>query len=223
MSRPDSSVDHDDREPNNGQTEDRCDPDRTPVGVDLGVKTLAAAAPADGDPSDALTIDGDHVRRRYEILTEATRALHGAPFDTTRGEIQLFAAMWRQIRPQVYDAAVRVVRYAREQTAPTLVLERLPYTETALWTRRTASDLGTWLLPALAHAVRRKARAAEVPVRTVDATGTTQLCHDCGNRCAVGQHHVECVTDDCPVGAVSRDRSAALSIARRVAPLGSAE
>lgn len=113
----------------------------TPVGVDVGVKNLIAAAPADGDVESAFTIEGSHIRTRHEALVEAMRALQGAKFDSTEGQIQLFAALWHQIRPQVYDAAVRVVRYAQEFSGPMLVLEDLSFCDATLWERRTASDI----------------------------------------------------------------------------------
>lgn len=187
----------------------------TPVGVDIGVKNLIAAAPADGDVASAFTIEGGHIRTRHEALVEAMRALQGARFDSSEGQIQLFAALWHQIRPQVYDAAVRVVRYAQEFAAPMLVLEDLPFCGASLWERRTASDVGTWLLPALQHAIDVKARDAGLPVTYVDPSHTTQQCHVCGDPGSVGQDSVECTTEDCPVETVSRDESAALSIAQR--------
>jgi IS605 OrfB family transposase len=187
----------------------------TPVGVDVGVKNLIAAAPADGDVESAFTIEGSHIRTRHEALVEAMRALQGAKFDSTEGQIQLFAALWHQIRPQVYDAAVRVVRYAQEFIGPVLVLEDLSFCGASLWERRTADDVGTWLLPALQHAIAVKAQDTGIPVRYVDPKYTTQQCHVCGDLGSVGQDSVECTTEDCPVGTVSRDESAALSIAQR--------
>ncbi|WP_230198715.1 transposase [Halopiger djelfimassiliensis] len=82
----------------------------TPVGVDVGVKNLIAAAPGNGDVEAALAIEGSHIRKRHEVLVKAMQTLQGAKFDTTNGQTQLFAALWNQIRPQVYDAAVCVVR-----------------------------------------------------------------------------------------------------------------
>ncbi|MFB6200458.1 MAG: zinc ribbon domain-containing protein [Halorhabdus sp.] len=187
----------------------------TPVGVDVGVKNLIAAAPVDGDVESAFTIEGNHVRTHHETLVRAIRALQGAKFDSTDGQIQLFAALWHQIRPQVYDAAVRVVRYAQEFAGPMLVLEDLPFCGASLWERRTGDDVGTWLLPALQQAIAVKARGAEIPVLYVDPKHTTQQCHVCGELGSVGHDVVECTTASCPVGTVSRDESAALSIAQR--------
>ncbi|ELY96697.1 IS1341-type transposase (ISH12) [Natrialba chahannaoensis JCM 10990] len=188
----------------------------TPVGVDIGVKNLVAAAPADAAPESALVIEGDHVRKRHETLVEAMQALQGAKFDTTNGQTQLFAALWHQIRPQVYDAAVRVVRYAQEFPAPTITLEDLSFCEATLWEHRTVDDIGTWLLPALQHAVAVKAQAAGIPVTYVNPKYTTQQCHVCGELGRLKNDTLECTTENCSVGTVCRDRSAAVSIAQRV-------
>ncbi|ELY31225.1 transposase, IS605 OrfB family protein [Natrialba magadii ATCC 43099] len=188
----------------------------TPVGVDVGVKNLVAVAPADGDLEAALVIEGDHVRKRHKILAEAMQALQGAKFDTTDGQTQLFAALWHQIRPQVYDAAVRVVRYAQELPAPTLVLEDLSFCEATLWERRTVDDVGTWLLSALQHAVALKAQEVRIPVTYVNPKYTTQQCHVCGDLGRLKNDTLECTTEDCSVDTVCRDRSAAVSIAQQV-------
>ena len=195
--------------------------EETLIGVDVGVRNLVAAAPADGDVTSAFVVDGGHLRKRYELLAETTRALEGAPFDTTDGQIQLFAAIWYQIRPQVYDAAVRVVRYARQFTAPTIVLEDLGSRGAPLWERRTTTHLDTWLLPALQHAVRVKADYEDVAVTTVDPRRTTRQCHTCGEVGSVDGCTLSCTTPDCPTNTAPRDASAALSIARRATLEGS--
>lgn len=187
----------------------------TPIGIDVGVKNLVAAAPADADPEAAFVIDGAPLRERYDILVEATRALQGAWFDTTRGEAQLFAAMYHQLRPQVFDAAHRLVRYAGEFTTPLLALENLSHDARPLWDWRTATELGAWLLPALQEATVEVALDAGLPVTYVDPEYTSQACHRCEKLGRLEDDVVVCTTDDCPVEAVCRDRSAAVTIANR--------
>lgn len=187
----------------------------TPVGVDLGVKHLVAAAPVDGAIETAFTIEGDHVRTRHETFIEAMTALDSAVFDTTDGQRQLFAAMWQQFRGQLFDAAVRVIRYARLFSQPILVLEDLSTCKRSLWERRTAADVGTWLLPALQKAIVVKAEETGIPSQQVNPEYTSQQCHVCGDLGHLENETLECTSPDCTVEMVCRDRSAALSIAQR--------
>lgn len=187
----------------------------TPVGVDLRVKHLVAAAPVDGSVASAFTIEGDHIRSRHEILMEAMTALDSAIFDTSHAERELFAAMWQQFRGQLFDAAVRVIRYVRRFNRPILVLENLSTCRHSLWERRTAADVGTWLLPALQQAIAVKADQAGIPVRYVDPQYTSQECHNCRDLGHLENETLECTSSDCSIGTVCRDRSAALSIAKR--------
>lgn len=188
----------------------------TPVGVDIGVKNLIAAATAGSDPASALVIEGEHIRDRHELLAQGMRALQWVDFDTTDGEAQLFAAFWQQVRAQIYEAAVRVVRYARQFVAPTVVLEDLSFCESSLWERRTAPEVSVWLLPTIQHAIAEKARGAGLPVAYVDPEGTTRECHRCGAATVIDQDFVKCAAEGCPAGEVQRDRSAAVTIAERV-------
>jgi len=71
------------------------------------------------------------------------------------------------------------------------------------------------LLPALHHAIAVKANEAGIPVCYVDPEYTTQECHGCGNLATIDQDQIECTTGQCSVEAVSRDWSAAVSIAQR--------
>lgn len=187
----------------------------TPIGVDLGVKHLVAAAPVGGAVETAFTIEGDHIRTRHETFIEAMTALDSAVFDTTDGQRQLFAAMWQQFRGQLFDVAVRVVRYVRRFSQPILVLEDLSICKRSLWERRTTADVGTWLLPALQKAILVKANEAGVSVRYVDPEYTSQQCHSCGDLGHLENETLECTLPDCPVEMVCRDRNAALTIAQR--------
>ncbi|MBV0900172.1 zinc ribbon domain-containing protein [Haloarcula salina] len=192
--------------------------DHTPIGVDLGEKRLVAAAPADADPDAALVIDGDPLRERYDLLVEATHALQAASFDTTAGEAQLFAALYERLRPALFDAAHRLVRYADEFATPLLVLEDMDFGGPSLWERRTVDEMGAWLLPALQAVIVEVARDAGLPVTFVDAKYTSQACHVCEKLGRLDSNAIVCTTDDCPVERVCRDRSAALTIARRAGP-----
>jgi len=189
----------------------------TDIGVRVGVDTLIAAAPADGDIATGLEIDGAHLHDRREILAEATQALQAANFDTTRGETELFVAMYHQIRPQVYSAAARTIQHAQRFDAPRLVLANRYLRPGSLWPRRSESDLAAWLPAALRQAVAEKARKADVPVMRVDPGSTSRQCHDCGVWGAIHDDGVlVCRNDDCPVNRVRRSLSSAVSLARQV-------
>jgi len=179
------------------------------------VKHLVAAAPVDGSVASAFTIQGDHIRTRHEILVEAMTALDSAIFETSHAECQLFAAMWQQFRGQLFDAAVRVIRYVRRFNRPILVLEDLSTCRQSLWEQRSTADVGMWLLPTLQQALAVKADQAGIPVRYVDPEYTSQECHVCGDLGNLENEALECASTDCPVETVCRDRSAALSIAQR--------
>lgn len=186
----------------------------TPVGVDVGVTNLAVAAPADGDPAGALVVDGEPVREQFEHLVEAATALEWAFPDST-GQAAVVAAFYHRLRAQLGGAAVRVLDYVREHTAPALVVEDLAYSGHPLWAFRHGGDVGTWLLPAFQSVLVDHAVAAGIPVAYVDRDFTTKECHECGQLARQDSATIVCTTDDCPVDEVGRDRSAALSIARR--------
>jgi len=192
------------------------DASETPIGVSVGVETLIAAAPPRGGAGTQLVIDGAHLHERRGILAEATQALQAANFDTTRGETELFVAMYHQIRPQVYSAAARTVQHAQRFDTPRLVLADRYLRPGSLWPRRSESDLAAWLPAALQQAVVEKAHEASVPVVRVDPGSTSRQCHDCGAWGAVHDDGVlVCRNDDCPVSRVRRDLSSAVSLARR--------
>lgn len=187
----------------------------TTIGVSVGVDPLIAAAPAEDGLGTAFEIDGDHVVERFEILSEATQALQAAAFDTAAGEIQVFAALWHQLLPQVYDAAAQTVQYAERVGAPRLVLAAESVSTPSLWERRTSGGLAAWLCSALRHAVAAKARAAGVPVARGDPLGAGRVCHRCGRDARVRDGALVCEASGCLVGRVGRARSAAVRLARR--------
>jgi hypothetical protein len=160
-----------------------------------------------------LVIDGDHVREQHDLLRTATRALQRTGFDTTTGEAELFVALYRQLRGQVYGAAARTVRYAQRFDTPRIVLAERSLAGPSLWERRTDEGVGAWL-PAATHcAVAETAREAGVSVVTV-ATDSTARCHVCAASGAVSNGAVVCSGADCPVDRVPRAQNAAVCLAR---------
>jgi len=188
----------------------------TPVGVDVGIDNLAVAAPATASPDvdSARVIDGEELRQRIDILKSNTHALQAAPFDTTRGEVEAFAAAWRQIRSQLTAAAADVVCTAMGYSSPVLVLEDIPYPDVPGWEHRL-SDPAAWVLPALQEALAAQAREVGMSLTYVDPKNTSQECHVCESQAQLGRKTIQCHTEECPVQQVCRDRSAAVSIASR--------
>lgn len=190
---------------------------RTPIGVDVGEHRLVTAAPVDGAPEEAFTIDGEPLRDTYRELTAACSALNEVGVDTSRAETQLVYAFWvRRLKGIVHDAAHQVVEWARSFPAPVLVLEDLGYGEWTLWERRYAgSNAGTWMMPALQAVLQERAVDAGIPVARVAPERTSRECHRCGADGELGAATLRCPAEDCPVERVCRDASAALSIAAR--------
>lgn len=196
----------------------------TPIGVDVGVRCLVAAAPAHEGVEEAFTIEGDHVRESFRLLRSLMDALRGFGGDTTSVETALVAAFWKvRLKSQLHGAAARTVRYAREYPGAVLVLEDLPYDPRPLYAHRhDAGEIGAWLLPALQDALVEKATAAGIPVAWIDPAGTSIECHRCGERGEQGdrterlRRQFRCLNDACPVDVVDADVSAAVSIAKRV-------
>lgn len=189
----------------------------TPVGVDVGSHRhlFAAATVADGLVG-GITADADYLARLYAEFQSATHRLGTAPPSDPDNLGTLVARYWPLIRDALEAATDDVLAYAREHPAPVLVLEDLraeprPLVEIAYGEMRLAS----WC-PAVAQAVLvDRAVEAGLPVATVDPEGTTQECHACGAVGDLEDGALVCRASDCPVDAVDRDRSAAVSIAKR--------
>lgn len=186
----------------------------TPLGVDVGVKNLVTVASADAGLDDALTRDGSAIRRELDTLADSTQALWHAPGDSNTAEVQLLAARWHRIRAILYDVAEDVVEYARQYVAPVLVLEDLEPDREPLWEHRTR-NVGMWLMPTIQAVLTDRATDAGVPVTHVDPTFTSQECHRCGEIGELENDTIRCLSTECPVETVCRDRSAAVSIGQR--------
>jgi hypothetical protein len=188
---------------------------RTPIGVDLGEKTLVAALPAGRGLDEALVVDGEGIQGQYHALAEVLTTVRDAGFATDGGEAQLVAGFWSKMRQQVLDAAARTVSYARQYTDPVLAIEALGYGPTPLWEHELAGDCGTWLLPVVQEAIITQAADAGVDVVTVDPEYSSQACHRCGAHGDLGRATLLCTADECPVERVDRDISAAKTLATR--------
>lgn len=189
---------------------------RTDIGVSTGTDTLLAAAPAQPALATGFSVDAAHVRERAAHLSAATGALQFTPFDSTVGEAQLFAAVWHQIRPQLYGAAAELVEHVQRFDTPRVVLAEQHAPTTTLWERRRSDDgTGAWLPTATRQAVTDRAREAEIPVVRVAAPERRNDCHQCGATGSVTDGELACPDESCPVDRVARGQNAAVHLARR--------
>ena len=189
---------------------------RTDIGVSTGTDTLLAAAPAQPALATGFSVDAAHVRERAAHLSAATGALQFTPFDSSTGEAQLFAAVWHQIRPQLYGAADDLVAYLRRFDAPRVVLAERRGRTTTLWERRRSNDgTGAWLPTAARQAVTDRAREAGIPVVRVAAPERRDDCHQCGATGSVVGGELSCPDESCSVDRVARGQNAAVRLARR--------
>lgn len=189
------------------------------VGVDLGVRNLLVAAPADAaaDVEDALVVEGEFVRALYDELGAVTRRLQTMTGDTRTAEAETFCWYHDRIMQCFARASARVLDYLHDRRASVVVLEDLTYPFTPLEEcRRGEADVGSWLLPAFQRRLAVVCEAAGYSVEFVDPEYTTQECHGCGvhgERLRGGR--LKCINDACPVDEECRDKSAAVSIGQR--------
>lgn len=188
------------------------------VGIDVGVKRLLVAAPASAGPDveTALVVDGEPVRALFDGLEGAMDALEASP-DATGGEAQRLREHYRdRLHARFGDAVERTLAFVDALDADVVALEDLnaglPSLATVL--ERGGQDM-EWILPMLQARLEASLEAGGYAVAYVDRDYTTRACHHCEQFAAVEDDTIVCTTADCPVDEVGRDRSAAVSIARR--------
>jgi transposase len=190
---------------------------RTPIGVDVGVKQVAVAAPADADPVDAVAVDGGEVRTLYAEFTKAThgRTQEAGPTPESLGAV--VAKYWPRFEAAFERAADVLVEYARQHPRPVLVFEDLGHERKPLVACKYGNVAPSEWVPGVAiNLLPELVRDAGVPAVSVRPEGTSSECHRCGERGDLGRDVLTCTTASCPVDDVCRDRSAAVSIANRV-------
>ncbi|MDS0284747.1 zinc ribbon domain-containing protein [Haloarcula onubensis] len=194
----------------------------TPVGVDVGSARylFAAASPADG-VGGAATVNADYAHRLYSEFQSATHRLGTAPdyVDDQDRLGDLVARYWPRLRRALECAADQVVGVARAHPRAVVVLEDLSTTPRPLVEAAHGAMAWADYCPAVAQQLLAdRALDAGLAVAYVPPEYTSQLCHECGTLGDLGGRGCEtltCVNDDCTVGEVCRDRSAAVTIARR--------
>jgi transposase len=187
----------------------------TPVGVDVGTKQLVAVATASATVDEAIVVDGERARRVHAAFTEATHRLQERAVAETLGDVVW--RHWRRLRREFQAAAEAVLAVAQRHARPVVVLEDLPQRRQPLVACRHGNlRAPTWIPPAVQAIVADHVVDAGVPVTYVSPEFTSQNCHQCRQPGKLSDNTVRCTTDDCPVERVDRDRSAAVSIAKRV-------
>jgi len=192
---------------------------RTAVGVDLGIKTLLTAAPADADAevSDAFTAGGDIERELYQTLGQTLTRLDELDVDTTAAEARATQAYGDLIRQRVQAATVALLKYVEEVDADVVAVEEIAHNRKPLAEcARGPTEVDSWLFPVVRDRIEWELRCAGYRVERVSRKYTTRQCHVCGQLARMESATISCATDDCPVDVVCRDRSAAVSIAGRV-------
>lgn len=191
---------------------------RTAIGVDLGVKRSLVAAPPDPDPdvSDALVVGGSVERDLYDGLGDTLARLDELAVSTDEAEAETIET-YRSLLRQRFGLAVHaLVEYADRHDADVVAFEDVNYKRGALAEcARNRTKASEWVLPALRERLEVTLAAEDYRVERVNAAYSTQRCHVCGELSDLSPATITCETEGCPVDAVCRDRSAAVTIAQR--------
>jgi hypothetical protein len=184
----------------------------TTVGVDVGLKTLLAAAPASAEPDvgDALLAGGGTCHGLFNDLLAALEDC--APPART----EVVARYREQILDEMADAIAQLLDYLDTVDADVVVLEDLGHERKALADYvEDGEDAGAYILPELLARLETVLVAEGYAVGHVSPKYTSKLCHHCEEFGELGESTLRCTTDTCPVDTVCRDRSAAVTIATR--------
>jgi len=185
---------------------------------DLGVKRLLVAAPADTGPTipDAHVADGGVSKDLFDGLGATLAAFDQFRTDTSEAEAQTVADYRRLLRQRIGLAIVDLLDYLEDIGADVVAVEDRQFHDRDLVEcARGTAKAGEWLLPTVREHLEATLPREGYQVRRVPVEYTTQQCHVCGELVDVGEATVRCDVEACPVDRVCRDRSAAVTIARR--------
>jgi len=194
------------------------DGDSHRVGVDLGVKHLLVAAPATAGPevTNALVVGEGIERDLYDALGDTLNRIADRPLDTSAAEVQTIESYHTLLRQRFALAAAALVDYVDHHGVDIVAIEDREFKERSLATAaRSRTKAGEWILPAFRDRLEAMLAAEGYRVERVDTAYTTQECHICGELVEMSRATIVCETEECPVGRICRDRSAAVSIAQR--------
>lgn len=189
---------------------------RTYVGVDAGECPIATVAVEGTTAGDAVAVDDEGtIRGAWRHLWQTTQLLAETPGVSERAEAAVLASDWRRLRSSLKDLVQQTVDLATNYPNPTLAIEDLGRDARPAWVYRHNGEIGTWLLPAYLAMLKDEAAARGVDVVAVDPAGTSQRCHNCGERGGLASSRFQCTNNGCSVNWVDRDANAALTIAYR--------
>jgi len=194
----------------------------TVVGVDLNTKRLLVAAPAGVDPAveNALVVGGGVERDLYGALGDTLSWFDGLAVDTDEAETEAVETYRSLLRQRFGLAAHALLDYADRQDADVVALEDIEYKSGELAAcARGQTKAGEWVLPTFRDRLEATLVEEGLRVERVDPAYSTQRCHVCGELADVGRATITCEAPACPVDTVCRDRSAAVTIARRAQAL----
>lgn len=193
----------------------------TPIGFDIGEAHLVAGcARSDGSPTAPLLVNGGRARHlRKEMYTTLKRLQER---DAAEWRITDRLSHYQNALTDIVEKASRnAVEYARRFEKPVVVLEDLSYIREKLdygkWMNRR---LHAWAFARLQSRIEDKAIEIGIPVEYVDASYTSQTCHECRH---VGRRNGDtfsCTNDDCWVTEYHADINAAVNIGDRLNPWG---
>src|SRR5699024_10120234 len=126
--------------------------DRSVVGVDLGVKRLLVAAPANAGPdvANALVVEGGVERDLYDGLRDTLTRLDRLPGDTHEAESWTVDAYRRLLRQRFALASCALSEYVDRVGADVVALEdTVPSGGTLVECVHGRTKAGGWVLPTL--------------------------------------------------------------------------
>ena len=179
------------------------------IGVDVGRRNLLTLAPGTAAPEidEALSIGTRGIEEHYAELRDR--------HDRGWGVDEVLAG---QLDDVLTASAMRAIAFALSfDEPPVLVLEDLSYDERSLDDCVTSgAGADCWLLSGIQQRLRGLAREQDIPVAVTTEENTTKECHVCGDPSKIRDETLKCTTEGCPVDVVDRDRSAAVTIAKRL-------
>lgn len=193
----------------------------TPIGFDIGEEHLVAGcARTNNSPTAPLLVNGGRARHlRKEMYTTLKRLQKR---DAAEWRIDDRFNHYQNALTDIVEKASRdAVEYARRFERPVVVLEDLSYIRERLdygkWLNRR---LHAWAFARLQSRIEDKAIEAGIPVEYVNASYTSQTCHECGHIGRRNGDSFRCTNDGCWVTQYHADINAAVNIGDRLNPWG---